>query len=114
MITPKIRTQTLLDSVTITASGSETKVVDAPQWLETIGNFGLHLVVSGSGTLSVELDQSNTNETGEWVTETIESGITAGNSLIEMNPTLSAYMKLKFTETGGSDSVTVKATLAYQ
>ena len=102
----------LLSAKSITASGSETVVLDPPTWLDGAGNFGLQVTISGSGVIKIDLEQSNDNS--NWSSTAIDSGLTSGTTLIEMNPTLSGYMRLKFTETDGAAAATVTAILAYQ
>jgi len=85
-----------------------------------IGYFSLQMVLTGSGTLTVAYELSNSKKAPlVWSTPVgatvIASGLTADTYMYKVVPyCVAKWMKLTFTETGTSDSVTVVSNLAGQ
>jgi len=116
MITNKI-----FDAITIVASASKESVpIDIPHHVE--GFFSLQIEVTGSGTAKFEYENSNDGKT--YVLQTadiIVSGFTAtsgpgadGKDLIgssDFDPEPCTNLKIKCTETGGANPITVTATI---
>ena len=84
-------------------------------------NFSLQVEITGDGTAKIDYLVSN-NGTDYFIptgASSIATGLTKttntdGKDLYEFTPKFSKYMKLKITETGTSDSVTVNMMLAVQ
>jgi len=107
---------TMQDGVTITASGSDTS---GPFDLKRrAGYFSLQIEISGTGTAKIEyLLSNNGTDYIEPATATdIATGVTAANDneIYSFSPELARYLKIKVTETGGANSVTVTTTLCVQ
>lgn len=106
-----------MPGVTISASGSYTTQAFDLNEIKPNGYFGLQVTVSGSGTCKFEylcsIDGVNFVEpTGA---TDIASGVTTVTSaLTSFTPAPCRYIKIKCTETGGANSVTVTAWLCIQ
>lgn len=105
-------------SLTVAASGTEYSVpIDLSTYL---GFFSVQLVITGSGTLTLAYQLSNSRkEPLTWSTpvnaSAIASGLTAGTYLYKFEPhTIGKWARLTFTETGTSNSVTITSNLAGQ
>ena len=113
----------VFDSETISASGdSSSGVVDLGS-LTYNGNFGLQVYLSGNGT--AQIDYTVSNHESDFITPTLASAITTGmtkttgpgsdgKDAFSFEPILHRFLKVKVTETGTSDSITVTAYLATQ
>lgn len=84
------------------------------------GYFSVQSVVSGSGTLTISYQLSNSiTAPYTWSTpvsaSAIATGLTAGTTLYQFEPqTIGKWLRLSFTETGTSNTVTVISNLAGQ
>ena len=104
-------------SLTVAASGTMYSIpIDLAKH---IGYFSVQITVSGSGTLSLAYELSN-HVTDPLTFSTpvgasaIATGLTAGTYLYEFTPVIGKWLRLVFTETGTSDSVTIVSRLAGQ
>lgn len=119
-----IRTYTVFSAVTIAASGTSTSTAIDLNGVARNGNFSLQVVLTGSGTAKFEYSYSNdgtnyiipASPTGEITTgHTVTSGPgTDGKNIYPFSPQFGRYMKVKATETGAANSVTITCTLAVQ
>ncbi len=111
----------LFDSIIVEASGVANSVpLELSHHLE--GFFSLQIELTGSGTAKFEYSISNDGETfitQSAVADQIVSGFTAtsgpgsdGKDLISFEPELAKKMRIKCTETGTADSVTITVTIA--
>ena len=105
-------------TVTVPASGVMYSVpVDISK---NIGFFSVQSVITGSGTLTVSYQLSNSEKAPyTWSTPVgataIASGLTAGTYMYQFEPyTIAKWLRLSFTETGASDTVTVVTNMAGQ
>jgi hypothetical protein len=116
MITNKV-----FDAITIGASGSAKSVpLDLQAYAEE-GFFSLQIALTGDGTAKFEYEISNDGET--FITQTatadqIVSGFTKtsgpgsdGKDLISFEPEPAKKMRIKCTETGTANSVTITVTI---
>ncbi len=84
------------------------------------GFFSVQTVVSGSGTLAITYQMSNSEaEPLVWSSpaeaEAIASGLTAGTTMYKFEPvTIGMWLRLVFTETGTSNTVTYACSMAAQ
>ena len=108
---------------TIAASANTSSGVVDLGSVVTQGNFGLQVALTGDGTAQV--DYTVSNHLDDFITPTGVSAITTGLTKISgpgsdgkdafaFEPILHRYMKIKVTETGTSDSITITAYLATQ
>ncbi len=111
-----IRTSITSTTLTVAASGTMYSVpVDITN---VIGLFSIQVVVTGSGTLTVAYELSNSEEAPfTWSTpvsaSSIATGLTAGTYMYKVEPQcLGKWLRLSFTETGTSNTVTVVSKLA--
>jgi hypothetical protein len=99
---------------TILASGSyTTEILDATSLQ---GNFSLQWTVTGDGTMKAEVLVSNNGEVFHDLDTDITSAQTkstgtSGTNMAEFVPTVCNFMKIKFTETAGANTITVSARL---
>jgi len=102
------------DESEITASASLTSSVVSVN--ASRGYFSLQYTVTGTGTCKFEYLCSNDGTTYAEPTDAtdIASGVTAGSGFVGFRPPPCKYLKVKCTETGGANAVTVTATLAVQ
>ena len=104
----------LISSGTIVASGTYTS--DAYDVTGLDGLFSLQWTVTGDGTMKAEVLVSNNGavfndiDTDITTAQTKSTGI-SGTNMVAFEPTLCNQIKIKFTETGGANSITVVARL---
>lgn len=121
--TPLIHLRGLFKAETIVASGSATSLKVDLSALKPIGYFSLQIALTGDGTAKAEYLMSNDGSV--YIEPTGASDIVTGftktsgpgsdgKGFFSFEPKLGPYLKIKITETGTSDSVTVSATLAIQ
>lgn len=109
---------TLHDAQGVAASGT---VYGQPLDLSGMhGYFSVQVVVTGSGTVDVGYEMSNSDIAPQvWSTpvgaSNVASGLTAGTYLHKFEPeTVAKWLRLKVVETGTSDPATVVTDLAAQ
>ncbi len=113
----------VLNAVTVAASGAETsRAVDLGQY-RVSGYFSIQVAATGDGTCKFEYLMSNdgTNFVEPSTASDIASGVTKtsglggdGKDIYVFYPEPARYIKIKCTETGTSDSVTVTVYLFIQ
>ena len=116
-----MKTATLFTSEVIIASAfARSEVIDLDAYVKD-GFFSIQLILTGDGTAKVEYEVSNTGF--DYVTQSdaediIVSGFTKtsgpgsdGKDLISFDVEPSSKMKIKITETGGADSITISAAV---
>jgi hypothetical protein len=106
----------IINAEVISASGTYTSgMIDLQGWPKTANQkIGITAVVTGTGTAKLEY-LVPTTETGSEYTGFIEptgasdvgAGLTVGSYTAEFTPIQCQGFKLKVTETGGANSVTV-------
>ena len=99
---------TVFTSETIAASGTATSdAIDILYDRNPNGDMSLEFVVTGSGTFTVVWQGGHNN--GNFTDDvTVATGLTAGTHFLSIiNPTLAAGGKVKVTETGGANSITI-------
>ena len=116
MITNKV-----FDAIIIAASGDATSVPLDLQAYAAEGFFSLQIELTGDGTAKFEYENSNDGKT--YITQSatadqIVSGFTKtsgpgsdGKDLVSFEPEPARYLRIKCTETGTADSVTITATV---
>jgi hypothetical protein len=103
-----------ISSGTIVASGTyTTEALDASQ---LIGAFSLQWTVTGDGTMKAEVLVSNDGVNFHDLDTDITTGQTkstglSGTNMAAFDAVVCNQLKLKFTETGGSDTIAVVARL---
>jgi len=116
-----IVTKNIFSAETITASGTATST--ATDLSNMAGFFTIQVAVSGSGTCKIEylLSNDGTNYLEPTSASDIATGVTAtsgpgtdGKNIYSFSPEMAKYIKIKITETGGANTVTVTAWLAIQ
>jgi hypothetical protein len=119
----EIRYKVTQNAVVITASSSDTSERIDFGTKVPVGFFSVQVTLTGSGTGKVEYELSNdgTNfltptEADDIVTaHTVTSGPGSdGKDMYSFSPMVSRAMKIKVTETGGANPITVTVTLVYQ
>lgn len=119
----KFRICKCINAETIAASGSFTtgEIQLDLEYIE--GFFSLQVQVTGTGTCKFEylLSNNNTDFFEPTGATDIAASITAssgpgsdGKDMYSFDPMIAKSLKIKCTETGGANSVTVTAWLAYQ
>lgn len=108
------RGSSLISTGTIAASGSYTTEAFSARELE--GFFSLQWTVTGDGTMKAEVLVSNDGVTfvevdADITTAQTKTSGTGGVNMIDFEVTLCEQFKIKFTETGGANSITVVARL---
>ncbi len=113
--------ETRIETVSQTIAAGESYTTEPIEMATSQGLFGLQLAVSGDGTLKVEALLSNdgtTYRTKEGATEVL-TGITKtsgpgsdGKLITDYDVGYSKFFKVKFTETGGANSVGMAASIA--
>ena len=105
-------------SVTVAASATMySQVIDLSGKL---GFFSTQIVITGSGTLTIGYQLSNSeNAPYTWSLpdggSTIATGLTAGTYMYKFEPeTIGKYLRLSFIETGTSNSATLVNNLVSQ
>ena len=99
---------------TVAASGSYT--TDALDCSGLQGLFSLQWTVTGDGTMKAEVLVSNDGNTfleldADITTAQVKTSGTSGNNMTDFEVTPCNFMKLKFSETGGANSIAVAARL---
>lgn len=116
----QLATTKVLDAVTVAASGTATSTVIDLNGPELAGYFSLQVAVTGDGTAKFEYQVSNNGT--DYVEPTgasdIATGITKtsgpgadGKDIYSFEPVPANYIRIKVTEIGTSNSVTVSAWL---
>ena len=121
----RIKTKTICQTATVSASGSYTPVTLNLSSLE--GSFSMQFQVSGSGTATMVYALSNDGVTYSLPTTglagegAIFTGITATsgggvNGIVfdDFTPEFAKYMQIGIWETAGADPISVTATVAYR
>jgi hypothetical protein len=111
----------LHDEQEIAAGGSSTS-----RWVDIRsldGYFSIQITLTGDGTGKLEyllsndginyLEPSNASDITTGFTKTSGPG-SDGKDIFSISPMVGHYMKIKATETGSSDTITVTTTLCYQ
>jgi len=117
----KISVFTLINNVTIAAGGSYTS--PAIPMVDPDGYFSIQAEISGSGTAKLEylvslddvnwLEPEGASDIADSLTAASGPG-TDGKIIKSFTPVLATSMKIKATETGTSDSVTITLRMARQ
>ena len=118
-----IKKAKIFNGVTILASASSTTSMIQLDDEFIDGFFSLQVEITGSGTAKFEYQLSNNNV--DYITPTAASDIVTsiaatggpgsdGKDIYSFDPMVARSMKIKCTETGGANSITVTATLVYQ
>lgn len=99
---------------TIVASDSYTS--DAYDVTSLDGFFSLQWTVTGDGTLTIEVLVSNDGEVfndidADITTGQLKTSGISGTNMAAIDPTTCNFIKLKFTETSTTDSISVTARL---
>lgn len=125
----KVNAIKLMDAVTIAASGTATSVIADINALESKGNLAVQLILTGTGTATVEWEQTSdgnnintaTNFTQPTGGYTLTTGFTVtsgkggdGKNIIPLSTSPCNFLRLKVTETGTSNAVVVTAILVSQ
>ena len=118
-----IESHKVFNAVTVAASGTSLwSGIDLNQ-VRPDGYFSLQVAVSGDGTAKFEylISNDNSNYLEPSSAADIAAGITKtsgpgsdGKDIYSFNPEMARYLKIKITETGGANSVTITAWLAIQ
>lgn len=116
--------QKIFNAVTVVASGTgtyPTTGIDLTKIPDLQGFFSLYVEVSGDGTANIEYLLSHDNVTyhepssganiATSVVKTSGPG-SDGKETYSFEPELARYLKVKVTETGGANTVTVSAWIA--
>ena len=116
-----IITKNIFSAETLEAAGTATSTATDLSNME--GYFTIQVAVSGSGTIKIEylLSNDGTNYLEPTSASDIATGVTAtsgpggnGKNIYSFSPEMAKYVKIKITETGATDTVTVTAWLAIQ
>lgn len=80
------------------------------------GFFSIYVIVAGSGTAKIEylLSLDGTTFLIPSGADDIVTAMTAGSDILPFSPELAKQLKIKVTETGTSDPITVTIILAFQ
>lgn len=123
VLRPPVFTKKVIDSETISAGGNF--VSEAIKLNEVVyqGYFSLQVEVSGDGTCKFEAEESvngvdflvpsEATDIASGVTKTSGPG-SDGKDIYSFYPLVAGHLKIKVTETGGVNSVTVSAWVAIQ
>jgi len=118
-----VTTTRLLNAATIAANGSSTSASIDLRNIAQNGLFSIQLAVTGSGTAKVEYLCSNNNSVFIEPTSAsdIVSGFTVGSGpggdgkgFYSFEPEPCGFLKIKVTETGGSNAIAVTLDIAIQ
>jgi hypothetical protein len=119
----KITTFKTHDGVTIALSGSSTSSEINLSSYRPNGYFSIQVALTGDGTAKFEyllsndgtnyLEPSSASDIGTGLTKTGGPG-SDGKEIYSFSPELAKHMKIKVTETGGANSITVTVTLSLQ
>lgn len=108
----------LIDAVTISASGSSTSAVFPTNGIlnGVSGFFTLQYAITGDGTAKIEylssldgtnyIEPSSATDIATGLTKTSGSG-SDGKDVISFSPIAAPKYKIKVTETGGANSITI-------
>ena len=119
----RMRTKTIFNAVTVAANDSEESVAIDLNADRPNGSFSIQVNITGDGTCKFEYLSSNDGVTYRKPSgaDDIASSLTKtsgelsdGNDFFPFTPDFSEYIKIRCTETGTSDSVTITVILAYQ
>lgn len=116
-----ISTKEIFTAVTIAASGNSLSAVTDLTGI--VGYTSLQVAVTGDGTCKFEYLLSNNGtdyleptgavDIAASITKTSGPG-SNGKDIYYFNPEMARFIKIKITETGGANTVTVTATIAIQ
>lgn len=119
----KIQVVSAFSAVTVAAGGSEESPVIDLNSLGIIGVFSLYVALTGSGTGKFEY-MLNCGQATYIIPSGADDIVTAhtvtdgpgsdGIDIFSFSPMIASAMKIKVTETGTSDSITVTAVLSMQ
>jgi len=120
----KIHTLKLFDAETIIAGGdTESNVLDLDFDYHAAGYFSFQIALTGDGTAKIEYLLSNdgvnylepSSAADIVLAHTKVSGPgTDGKDIYSFQPEIARYMKIKITETGAADAITVTGFIAIQ
>ena len=117
----KLKVIKVVDAQTIAASGTYTS--SAISLAVDVGVYSLQYAVTGDGTCKIEYNLTNNYTTYLEPSTAVDiaSGLTKtsgpgsdGSDIVSFTPLPATSMKIKVTETGGANSVTISAWLATQ
>ena len=93
----------------IAASGSTE--TDGVNLHNRAGIFSLFYTLTGTGTGKIEYQISYDDVTYAEPSEALDvgTGLTAGSDFISFEPVLAPFIRLKITETGGANSITISS-----
>lgn len=109
----EIKLGTIMSAVTIPAGGYSEAIFDNQDFVPN-GFFSVQSLIEGSGTCKCEVYVSNDRSTFVKLDTALFTGKTAGSYFHSYNLPLCSKFKVRFTETGASQSVVVSATIAIQ
>lgn len=117
-----IRVVPVFNSETIAASGTATSPVIDLDSLRSEGNFSVKLTLTGSGTCKLEYLLAETDTATfllpasavDIISSFTSSSGTSGVDIIPFSLELAPKMKIKATETGGANSITISVKLIVQ
>lgn len=112
----KLRTTGTVSISTDTIAASETYTTEAYDATQLTGYFSLQWTVTGDGTMKAEVLVSNDGVTFNDIDSDIITGQTktsgiSGTNMKSFTVTPCNQFKIKFTETGGANSIAVTAKL---
>ena len=112
-----IKTEKLLDAVSINAAGVELTVpVDLREIVE-VGKFSLSYTITGTGTIKLEYLVCPTKD-GTYIApagvDPIGSTLAVGSGSIAFTPVLSPFIKIRATEDGGAAAAVLSLWLNVQ
>jgi len=113
----QIKIEPVAQSLTIAAGGMEYSSEIEMKSRRPAGYFATMLTISGSGSLTI--DYEVTDDVNGWVTPddatSVASNLTAGTYFFRVDVPVCARFRFKYTESGGTDSVTIdNATILIQ
>ncbi len=120
-----IRSKVVFDNVTVAADSSEISAQIELGTKYPVGYFSFQVEVTGDGTCAFEyllscdgenfLTPNGASAIATGITKTSGADTTKpGKDIFSFDPTIAKHLKIKATETGTSDTVTVTGTLNYQ
>lgn len=112
-----ITTMKLFDAEVIAASGNSSSPAIDLREIASNGYFSIHYTIAGSGTAKIEyLGAPDDSETFLEPSGASDIGATlaAGSDLLSFSPELMPFMKIKVTEDGGANSITVTVWINIQ
>lgn len=112
-----VTTIKLFSSQNIAASASATSGAVDLREIAQEGRFSIYATVTGSGTLKLEYLVAPEKD-GTFIepagASDVATGLTAGNAAASFSPVLAPFLKIKATETGGAQGVTLSLWLNIQ